>query len=151
MSHHAPPRFHVLSHAECEAFLSRHHVGRLAFSRRDHVDIEPMHYVFHPGWIYGRTSPGAKLETIERNRWVAFEVDEVHGLFHWTSVVAKGGVYVLTPGPAAGQQETYDEAVRALRTLVPKALHDGDPTPDRTVVFRIHVAELHGRRAHPGS
>ncbi len=149
MTDHGTPRFTTLSHGECEAFLARHHVGRLAFSHRDRVDIEPLHYVYAQGWLYGRTTAGAKLETVERNRWVAFEVDEVQGLFEWTSVVVKGSVYLVTPGPAPGQQEAYDAALRHLRTLVPKALKPGDPTPDRDVLFRVHVDELHGRRAQP--
>jgi hypothetical protein len=31
------------------------------------------------GYVHGRTSEGSKLDTLARNRWVAFEVDEVRG------------------------------------------------------------------------
>lgn len=57
----------------------RNRVGRLAFSFRDRVDIEPLHYVFRGGWLYGRPSPGSKLQTLRHNPWVAFEVDEIDG------------------------------------------------------------------------
>ena len=39
------PRFRDLEPAECTALLERHHVGRLAFSRKDRVDIEPINYI----------------------------------------------------------------------------------------------------------
>jgi len=71
------PRFRELDRAECLAILQRHFVGRMAFARKDGVDIEPIHYVLDDGWLYGRTQPGTKLEALTHNRWVALEVDEV--------------------------------------------------------------------------
>jgi len=84
------PVFRELDRGEIEEILARNNVGRLAFSLHDRVDIEPINYVFDSGWIYGRTSHGTKLSTIAHHRWVAFEVDEVHGIFQWSSVVIKG-------------------------------------------------------------
>ena len=60
----AAPEFRALSKVECEKILSRNHVARLAFSFHDRVDIEPVHYVYERGWMFGRTSPGSKLQTI---------------------------------------------------------------------------------------
>lgn len=37
-------------------------VARIAYSRENQVDIEPIHYIYQDGWLYGRTSRGAKLE-----------------------------------------------------------------------------------------
>ena len=56
---------------------SRAHVGRLAFTFHDRVDIEPISHVYSEGWVYARTSPGTKLTTVKHHPWVAFEVDEV--------------------------------------------------------------------------
>src|SRR6478752_7743534 len=50
------------------------------YAFHDRVDIEPINYVYADGWVYCRTSVGVKLDTMERHRWVAFEVDEVRGL-----------------------------------------------------------------------
>lgn len=79
--------FRELSRDETEALLSRNKVGRLAFSVHDRVDIQPIHYVYERGWIYGRTSEGEKITTLEHNRWVAFEVDEVEDILDRKSVV----------------------------------------------------------------
>jgi nitroimidazol reductase NimA-like FMN-containing flavoprotein (pyridoxamine 5'-phosphate oxidase superfamily) len=141
------PRFRDLDPAECNALLARHNVGRLAYSRKDRVDIEPIHYVFEDGWLYGRTQPGNKLDVITHNRWVAFEVDEIDALFDWRSVVVKGGFYLLRADGSASEKETYDKGVAILRRLVPATMTAADPLPDRTVVFRIHIDELSGREA----
>jgi nitroimidazol reductase NimA-like FMN-containing flavoprotein (pyridoxamine 5'-phosphate oxidase superfamily) len=135
--------------AEITALLERNHVGRIAFTTHDRVDIEPIHYVYADGWIYGRTSHGAKLTTLEKNRWVAFEVDEVKSLFDWRSAVVHGAVYVLEPDSTAEARATWDHALALLRKLLPATLREDDPVPHRGVVFRIAVQESTGRRAVP--
>jgi nitroimidazol reductase NimA-like FMN-containing flavoprotein (pyridoxamine 5'-phosphate oxidase superfamily) len=141
----ATPTFRELTRAECEAVLARSNIGRIAFSYRDHVDIEPIHYVFKDQWIYGRTTPGTKLRTLAHNRWLAFEVDEVQALFEWKSVVVKGALYLLEHNGSNG--EAYNAALAAIRTLIPETLDADDPTPDRRVLFRIHADQVTGRAA----
>ena len=51
------PVFRDLDFGEIEAMLKDHSYGRLAFSFRDRVDIEPIHYVYENGWLVCRTSP----------------------------------------------------------------------------------------------
>jgi uncharacterized protein len=142
---HKPPAFRDLSRAECDAMLASGHVGRIAFSYHDHVDIEPIHYVFEGEWIYGRTSDGTKLRTLAHNRWLAFETDEFSGLFDWKSVVVKGSLYLLEANGT--KSEAYDHALELLRSLSPHLLREDDPAPHRTVVFRIHADQVTGRAA----
>ncbi len=141
------PTFRDLSREECESLLAVNHVGRLAFTFKDRTDIEPLHYVYENGWIYGRTGEGSKLTTIGHHPYVAFEVDEVRGSFDWRSVVAHGTVYVLEKSGGPVTAEEYDHAVELLRRVMPKTLRPGDPVPFRTVMFGIHVDELSGREA----
>lgn len=136
------PNIRALKGDEAQVLLARNHVGRIAFSHHDRVDIEPIHYVYDAPWIYGRTSHGAKLLTLAHNSWCAFETDEVRGLFDWQSVVVKGPFsarYALT---AAWD---YDRAVAALRRMLPSALTADDPTPHRDIVFGVHASEISGR------
>ena len=91
------PIFRELSGKEMETLISRNHVGRIAFSFHDTVDIRPIHYSAARGWLFGRTSPGDKLVTLRHNQWVAFEVDEITGPFDWESVVIRGTFYRLKP------------------------------------------------------
>src|ERR1700674_3988756 len=106
----------------CETILARNTVGRVAFSLRDHVDIEPLHYVLVDGWLYGRTSRGSKLATVARNRWVAFEVDEIDGPFDWRSVVVHGAWYSRRPDTPPIEQPGWQAVLAALTKLVPGTL-----------------------------
>lgn len=147
MGHIATPEFREMDRAECEALLGRNNVGRLAFTFHDRVDIEPIHFVFADGVIYGRTGPGTKLETLAHHPWVAFEVDEVQDLFRWRSVVVHGTFYQVERGRGALSEEGYTHAVRVLQRLLPETFTSADPVPDRTVVFRIPADQITGRAA----
>ena len=143
------PRIHPvladLDRREAEALLRRNHIGRLAFTFRDRVDVEPIHYVYVGEWLYGRTSTGTKLTTLQHHPWVAFEVDEIESSVEWRSVVVHGTVYFLSPNGGDREREAYDTAVEHLRTFYPEALTAMDLVPSRNVVFRIHIDDMVGR------
>jgi nitroimidazol reductase NimA-like FMN-containing flavoprotein (pyridoxamine 5'-phosphate oxidase superfamily) len=141
----ATPMFKTLEEADARALLARHRIGRIAFSLHDRVDIEPIHYAFDGDWLFGRTSMGTKLATLVHNPWCAFEVDEVHGLFDWTSVVVKGSFYLLDP--ESGSPDTYARARDLMTRLIPGTFSADDPVPHRTILFGIYVQELSGRAA----
>lgn len=141
------PRVRELTHEECEKILARNIVGRIAYSFRDRVHIEPVHYAYDAGWLYGRTSPSAKLDVLRHSRWVAFEVDEVDGLFDWRSVVAHGGFYVLEEGGSRMDRLIRQRAIQNLRRVIPATGTADDPVPQRDVLFRIHVDRMSGRAA----
>ena len=146
-----PPTIRALERQECEQILARNHVGRLAYAWQNHVDIEPLHYVYHDGWIYGRTSHGEKMDAVGYT-WspVAFEVDEIEDIFRWRSVVVHGGFYTLASEGADWEAEEWRHGVALLRDLIPETLGDADPVAYRTVIFRIAVQDVTGREAVPG-
>jgi nitroimidazol reductase NimA-like FMN-containing flavoprotein (pyridoxamine 5'-phosphate oxidase superfamily) len=148
MTHPKLPTFRELTRDECDAVLARNHVGRIAFSYHDRVDIEPIGFVYEGGWIYGRTSDGTKLRTLAHNRWVAFETDEIDAMLDWRSVVVKGALYLLESDGA--RSEAYAHALEVLRHVTPEALTKGDPVAFRTALFRIHVDQVTGRAASTG-
>jgi nitroimidazol reductase NimA-like FMN-containing flavoprotein (pyridoxamine 5'-phosphate oxidase superfamily) len=141
----AQPAFRTLTRAECEELLARNNVGRIAFTFHDRVDLEPVHYVHTAGWLHGRTSPGTKVETLRHHPWVAFEVDEVEGLFDWRSVVVHGTVHIPDVDGSPADRAAYASTLELIRALVPQALESDDPTPTRAVLFRIYVDEVTGR------
>lgn len=141
------PVFRKLLDAESRALLARNHVGRIAYSLHDRVDIEPVHYAYDGGWLFARTSVGAKLATLAHRPSCAFEVDEVHGLFEWTSVVVKGSFHLLDPETSS---DTYGRALDLMSALVPETFTPDDPVPHRSVLFGIYVQELSGRAATRG-
>ena len=144
----AKPVFEKLDRRECEEILARNHVGRLAYARGNHIDIEPLHYVYSDGWIYGRTSEGTKIQMTGYSWWpVAFEVDEVENLFRWKSVVVHGGFYTIPFRGTGWEVEEWKKGKELLRTLIPETFEENDPLPDRNILFRIALQEVTGRAA----
>jgi len=141
------PVFRELAASEADALLARNHVGRIAYSFHDRVDIEPIHYVFADNAIYMRTEPGSKLATLAHAPWVAFEVDEVDGPFDWQSVVVHGTVYVLDDAGPKQARDAYALAVERLREVMPGALTRDDPVPARRVILKLYSATVTGREA----
>jgi nitroimidazol reductase NimA-like FMN-containing flavoprotein (pyridoxamine 5'-phosphate oxidase superfamily) len=145
------PRFRALDRAETLALLARCHVGRIAYPLGEQVRIEAVHYVYSDGWLYARTAPGEKERMLDDSFYrvvpVAFETDEVEGLFRWRSAVVQGNAYRLDPPQQGGDPADWTDAVRALRALIPESFTADDPVPHRTVVFRIAVQEATGREA----
>ena len=142
---HDGPAFRELSSEQSRAMLERHHVGRIAFSFHDRVDIQPIHYVYKDNWLYGRTSRGSKFATLAHNPWCAFEVDEIRGLFDWDSVVVKGHLELLDP--ELGSPDAYALGLALMRDIVPETFRDRDPVPQRSILFRVHASEVTGRCA----
>ena len=139
--------FRELERDEIEAMLHRNKVGRLAFSFHDRVDIQPIHYVYERGWLYGRTSEGDKIATLAHNQWVAFEVDEIRDLFDWTSLVIHGSFWILHPRGSPRAEELWKKAGELVNSIVPGALTDHDPVGFRQIIFRIAVSDVRGREA----
>ena len=141
------PQFQILTPDDCAQILERNHVGRLAFMNREGVDIEPLGYVARGNWIFLRSAYGAKLEALAHNPYVAFEVDEIKGPLDWRSVVAHGTIYLLPPDGAPIEQREAHRAVEAIRSLIPEALTEKDPVPERQIVYGLHIDRVDGRMA----
>lgn len=141
------PAFRELDREASDAVLAAHHVGRIVYSFRGRVDIEPISYVYADGWIHGRTAPGTKLTTLRHHPWVAFEVDEAEGPFDWRSVVVHGTFYHRAADGPPSERETFQRALAALRGSMPETLTATDPVPSRTVVFGIFADDVTGRAA----
>ena len=139
------PTFRDMTPEEAHALVAAKHVGRLAFTLHDRVDIEPINYMKDGEWIFGRTSTGTKLSTLLHHPWCAFEVDEIRDFFDWSSVVVKGTFYLLDP--EIGSPDTYRRAEQLLAKLIPGTFSAHDPVPKRDIVFGIFIHEITGRAA----
>jgi uncharacterized protein len=139
--------FREMPRDEIEAMLLRNRVGRIAFSFHDRVDIQPIHYIYEHGWLYGRTSEGDKLSTLKHNQWVAFEVDEITDLFEWKSLVIHGSFWILHPRGSPRAEELWTKAAELVSKIVPGALTDSDPVGFRQTLFRVAVGDVRGRQA----
>jgi uncharacterized protein len=140
MSQSRAPVFKNLSVTASRAFLRAGSVGRLAFLNRGRVDIQPVLYAARADWLFLRSAEGSKLTALAHNPYVAFEVDDVRDPLNWKSVVVRGTMYLL-------DDAERQRAVRALRVVMPDTLTPDDPTPERDVVYGIHIDEVSGRIA----
>lgn len=146
----APPIFSDLDERQCNAILDENRVGRIAYAFHEQVEIAPIHYVRRGKWLYGRTAPGTKLTTLSHAPWVAFEVDEIEGMFEWRSVVVHGAFYALKPGGTSYDVGAWETGIEALRDMLPQTFKHTDPIPFRMVMFRISIDRMTGRSARPG-
>jgi uncharacterized protein len=144
---HGDVTFREMSRDEVESMLLRNRVGRLAFSLHDRVDIQPIHYIYERGWLYGRTSAGDKITALTHNQWVAFEVDEVTDLFDWRSIVIHGSFWIMHPRGSPRAEELWTKAAELVSKIVPGALTETDPVAFRQTLFRIAVGDVRGREA----
>ena len=144
MNTHSRPTVRASSAEEAKALLQRNHVGRIAFSFHDRVDVERVHYVYDAPWVFGRTSTDAMLLTLAHNPWCALETDVVEGPFDWESVVVKGR---FSTRRAPGPEWDYDRALAALRLLPGGALPDDEPASSGEVVFGVYASDIFGRRS----
>lgn len=139
--------FRDLERDEIEEMISRNNVGRLAFTFHDRVDIQPIHYVYERGWLYGRTSEGEKIATLHHNQWIAFEIDEIKSTFEWRSVVIHGSFWRIQPLGSPRAEEVWEKAADLVSKIVPGSLTEQDPVGFRQILFRIAVSDVRGREA----
>lgn len=139
------PVIRDLTESEASALLDRNHVGRIAYSFHDAVDIRPIHYVRSGSWLFGRTSAGDKLTTLSHNQWVAFEVDEIEGPLNWKSVIARGTFRPLEYEGTEHDLELYERAFESVRSLYPDAFTNNDQLSFRKQIFGIYVDSLSGK------
>lgn len=139
--------FRELPRDEIEEMLLRNKVGRLAFSFHDRVDVQPIHYIYERGWLYGRTSEGNKIGSLTQNQWVAFEIDEVNDVFDWRSIVIHGSFWILHPRGSPRAEEVWAKAAELVSKIVPGAMTQNDPVGFRQTLFRIAVSDVRGREA----
>ena len=140
-----PHEIRELDRDEIVALLRRHHVGRIAYSLHDRVDIEPISYIYDDGWIFGRTSAGTKLTVLSRRPWVAFEVDEVTSPLEWKSVVLHGAFLHLSDEGNESDRLRFERGLDAIKLIMPEAFDEDDPHAFRDVLFGIQIDRMSGR------
>lgn len=140
------PRIRGLSTIQSEFVLARNHVGQLSYINSGKPQLLPLHYVYAGHRIVTRTSFGPKCAAWVRAPQVVFGVEESDGLFDWRSVVVHGVARILSSTTLPDRAD-YWRAVQVVRTLIPEAFTERDPTPDRRVVLEIVPDEISGREA----
>lgn len=108
--------------------------------------VVPMHYYLEGSDVYLFTTEGMKTQCMDANPDVCLQVEEVHDLLHWRSVVVTGRAERLT------QQQDIDRARQFIKeqnpTLSPainRTWIDAWGRAEVVAIYRIHPSEMTGR------
>jgi uncharacterized protein len=123
----------VLSYDECLRLLGSRTVGRIAFVDAGTPIIVPVNYLLDGASVLIRSAPGSKLDTADRARPLAFQIDD-----HDPST--RTGWSVLLTGIADPVDE--EEAIRYDRKLDAWALGDRQDV----ALLRLQADAVTGRR-----
>ncbi len=105
-----------------------------------------MHYYLKDSEIYIFTTVGTKTQYMDANPEVCLQIEEIHNLTHWRSVVIRGRADRLT------EQHDIDQAMQLIKTQNPTL----SPALNRTwidswgraeviAIYRIHSSKISGR------
>jgi nitroimidazol reductase NimA-like FMN-containing flavoprotein (pyridoxamine 5'-phosphate oxidase superfamily) len=141
----------TLDRRDAEHLLAMHHTGRMAFAFHDRVMMTLVNYVYANGWIYARLEQGPTLGTLQHHQWVAFEVDEIRGVYDWRTVIIHGSVQFLENDRSLPEWRDFNRALELLRGQVPSILTTDDPHPERVKIYRIHLDECFARESTSNS
>jgi len=145
-----------LTQQECVETLTRLRFGRLGCSRDNQPYIVPFNFAYHERYLYSVAAFGQKIEWMRTNPLVCVEADEVVDHLHWTSVVVQGSYEECpdTPEWRAERELAFALLQQRSRWWEPagvKTAHVGDAERMSPMYYRIHIAQVTGRRANPDS
>jgi len=79
-----------LSDEQVENLLTSQAIGRIGCHSDGITYIVPVNYIYHNSTIYAHSTDGLKIAKMRKNPDVCFEVDNIHSMVSWESVVAWG-------------------------------------------------------------
>lgn len=144
-----------LNRKQIDTVLHSQVIGRLGCSAHDKIYVVPTTYAYDGTYLYGHTIEGQKIEMMRQNPHVCLEVDVIHSMAHWQSVIV-WGTYEELKGQAA--EDALQELVVRVQPLLTSETsrprhgldRSGDIRPSqKTVIYRIKVEEATGRFERP--
>src|SRR5579872_66459 len=80
----------ILNPPEIENLLKRQIIGRIGCANGDSTYVVPISYAYEGQFIYCHTHEGMKIDCMRKHPNVCFEVDDLHDMANWESVIAWG-------------------------------------------------------------
>jgi nitroimidazol reductase NimA-like FMN-containing flavoprotein (pyridoxamine 5'-phosphate oxidase superfamily) len=141
-----------LNKYQIEYFLRSQVIGRIGCSADGQTYVVPITYVYDGEYIYAHTLEGLKTTIMRKNPEVCFEVDHIHNLANWQSVVIFGGYEEITGQSAEDALQMIANRVHPIstsETSVPRhgleRPHKTTATDSKMVVFRIKINQATGK------
>lgn len=145
---------HTMETSECLELLGENYIGRLAYISWGTPHINPITY-YHDAeekCILSYSAPGFKIDAMEKQGSVAFQVDDIRSIQQWRSVLIQGRFEQLEGSTAKMHLHRFSEGVQ--RTIAqkegeaPKFIKDfSSRLQEREIpiVYRIHITDIVGK------
>jgi len=141
-----------LTTPEIEKLLSKQVVGHIGCSNGEMVYVVPISYTYDGEYVYCHTHEGLKVDIMRKHPRVCFEVDHLHNMGNWQSVVAHGEFEELKD-PAVRNHALQKLHERVLPVVSSETTHLSPdwPFPPAEfgkiggVTFRIRLEDKSGR------
>jgi hypothetical protein len=141
-----------LNRFQIDNFLRTEVIGRIGCSFKGQTYVVPVTYIYDGQYIYAHTREGLKVTMMRGNPVVCFEVDHVHNMANWQSVIVFGEYQEMKGKKAEEIVQSIASRVHPFstsETAVPR--HALDRPHARAgaefdlVVFRIKINEVTGK------
>ena len=141
-------RLRELTPEEIHNILQRGFQAHLGCHSHGETYVCPISYAYEDGYLFSHSLMGKKINMMRANPKVCLQVEEVHSLFNWESVIAWGQFEELKDGL---------EAETVLRLLKMKIAKLGgtqkvsdlafqlDAILSEAVIYRIRIEKVTGR------
>jgi nitroimidazol reductase NimA-like FMN-containing flavoprotein (pyridoxamine 5'-phosphate oxidase superfamily) len=142
----------ILKPREMELLLTEQLVGRIGCCLGDNVYVVPISYFYDGEYIYCHTRDGKKIEMMRENPKVCFQVDHLHDMANWQSVIVYG-LFEELNDPLLRKHALEKLHGRVLPIISSETVHLSSDWPFipseinniKGVTFRILVLEKTGR------
>ena len=135
-----------MGQVEIHELLHKIGYGHLGFIHEGKPCVMPMHYYFDNSDIYLFTTVGMKTHDIDVDPDICLQVEEVHSLSHWRSVIVTGQAKHLT------EQQDIDritQLVKERNPLLSPAINrtwtDSLGRGEVVSIYRVTQGEMSGR------
>jgi nitroimidazol reductase NimA-like FMN-containing flavoprotein (pyridoxamine 5'-phosphate oxidase superfamily) len=146
----------ILNETRINEVLENSIVGRLGYTNGERIFIIPISYFFYNRkYIIAHSREGQKIEILRKNPVVCLEVDLIHNLSNWESVILWGKYEEITSQP--DRHYALDLLIRKINQQKIKEMQvayseqsevdESTVLPDRekSIVYRIKVENKSGR------
>jgi uncharacterized protein len=136
---------------ECNAFLERISIGRLACSFENQPYVVPIYFACEKGYIYVFSTLGQKVKWMRANPKVCVQADEIQNQREWISVIVDGESQELAE-PQYRAERQHASALLARRhhwwlsAFGERQARVGDKAIE-PLFFRIRIYSVSGLRA----
>lgn len=131
---------------EIHTLLQQFEFGHLGCTNDGHPYVLPMHYYFENPNLYIFTTEGMKTQFMDANPQVCLQVEEIHNLSHWRSVVVMGRAERLTEQPDIDRVKQLVQAHNpTLSPAISRTWIDAWGRENVIAIYCIHPSEMTGR------